>query len=42
MKREIKNSLEMQKRAKRRVPGGTQLLSKRSEMFAPNQWPGYF
>ena len=32
----------MQKRAKKRVPGGTQLLSKRSEMFAPNQWPGYF
>ena len=41
-KKKIKNSLDMQERAKKRVPGGTQLLSKRSEMFAPNQWPGYF
>ncbi len=32
----------MQKRARQRIPGGTQLLSKRPEMFAPNQWPGYF
>lgn len=36
------NSLNMQKRAKKRIPGGTQLLSKRSEMFAPDQWPGYY
>ncbi len=28
--------------AKARIPGGTQLLSKRPEMFAPNQWPAYF
>ncbi len=28
--------------AKRRLPGGTQLLSKRPEMFAPDQWPPYF
>ena len=28
--------------AKTRIPGGTQLLSKRPEMFAPNQWPAYF
>ena len=28
--------------AKKIIPGGTQLLSKRPEMFAPNQWPGYF
>lgn len=35
-------SLEMQKRARKRIPGGTQLLSKRSEMFAPGQWPGYY
>lgn len=24
------------------IPGGTQLLSKRPEMFAPGQWPAYF
>ncbi len=29
-------------RAKARIPGGTQLLSKRPEMMAPNQWPAYF
>jgi len=28
--------------AKLRIPGGTQLLSKRPEQFAPNQWPNYF
>jgi len=28
--------------AKERIPGGTQLLSKRPEMFAPDQWPAYF
>jgi len=27
--------------AKGRIPGGTQLLSKRPEMKAPNQWPAY-
>ena len=27
--------------AKTRIPGGTQLLSKRPEQFAPNQWPNY-
>jgi len=29
-------------RAKHLLPGGTQLLSKRPEMFAPGQWPAYF
>ena len=29
-------------RAKRVIPGGNMLLSKRSEMFLPNQWPSYF
>ena len=28
--------------AKHRIPGGTQLLSKRPEMMAPDQWPAYF
>lgn len=30
------------KKAKQLIPGGTQLLSKRSEMFLPDQWPSYF
>ena len=29
-------------RAKEIIPGGTQLLSKRPEMFAPNHWPAYY
>lgn len=29
-------------KAKKRIPGGTQLLSKRPEMFLPDQWPSYF
>src|SRR5512143_3183749 len=28
--------------AKLRIPGGTQLLSKRPEMFLPDQWPSYY
>jgi glutamate-1-semialdehyde 2,1-aminomutase len=30
------------RRAKRIIPGGSMLLSKRSEMFLPDQWPAYF
>jgi glutamate-1-semialdehyde 2,1-aminomutase len=30
------------KRAKRLIPGGNMLLSKRAEMFLPEQWPAYF
>lgn len=33
---------QLYKRAKRLIPGGTQLLSKRPEMFAPNVWPAYY
>ena len=29
-------------RAKDLIPGGTQLLSKRPELFAPNIWPSYY
>jgi len=29
-------------RAKRVIPGGSMLLSKRPEMFLPEQWPAYF
>jgi|TARA_B110000879_G_scaffold128391_1_gene169076 glutamate-1-semialdehyde 2,1-aminomutase len=30
------------KRAKTVIPGGNMLLSKRAEMFLPEQWPAYF
>lgn len=30
------------KRAKRVIPGGNMLLSKRPEMFLPEKWPAYF
>ncbi|MBW4651606.1 MAG: aminotransferase class III-fold pyridoxal phosphate-dependent enzyme [Kaiparowitsia implicata GSE-PSE-MK54-09C] len=30
------------RRAKQIIPGGSMLLSKRAEMFAPDQWPAYF
>ena len=33
---------ELYKKAKKIIPGGTMLLSKRPEMFLPNQWPSYF
>lgn len=29
-------------RAKKVIPGGNMLLSKRAEMFLPDQWPAYF
>jgi glutamate-1-semialdehyde 2,1-aminomutase len=29
-------------KAKTKIPGGTQLLSKRPEMFLPDQWPSYY
>ncbi len=33
---------ELYKKAKTLIPGGTMLLSKRPEMFLPEQWPSYF
>lgn len=33
---------ELYKIAKQLIPGGTMLLSKRPEMFLPEQWPAYF
>ncbi|HWS68409.1 MAG TPA: aminotransferase class III-fold pyridoxal phosphate-dependent enzyme [Steroidobacteraceae bacterium] len=30
------------KRAKRVIPGGSMLLSKRAEMFLPDKWPAYY
>ncbi|MCR6636572.1 aminotransferase class III-fold pyridoxal phosphate-dependent enzyme [Devosia sp.] len=33
---------ELWNKAKRLIPGGNMLLSKRPEMFLPEQWPAYF
>lgn len=33
---------ELYQKAKQLIPGGTMLLSKRPEMFLPEQWPAYF
>jgi glutamate-1-semialdehyde 2,1-aminomutase len=33
---------DLYKKAKQLIPGGTQLLSKRPELFLPNQWPAYY
>ena len=33
---------ELYQKAKTLIPGGTMLLSKRPEMFLPDQWPSYF
>lgn len=33
---------KLYKKAKTLIPGGTMLLSKRPEMFLPDQWPAYF
>lgn len=36
------NVQKLYREAKVLIPGGTQLLSKRPEMFAPNAWPAYY
>ena len=33
---------ELWEKAKKLIPGGSMLLSKRSEMFLPGRWPSYF
>jgi len=33
---------KLYKRAKKLIPGGSMLLSKRPEMFLPEKWPSYF
>ena len=38
----ISASQSLYERAKRLIPGGTQLLSKRPEIFAPGCWPAYY
>ena len=37
-----KTGTQLWKKAKRIIPGGTQLLSKRSEQFLPDYWPSYY
>lgn len=34
--------ISLYRKAKQLIPGGTQLLSKRPEMFLPEQWPSYY
>ena len=36
------NGQSLWARAKKIIPGGNMLLSKRAEMFLPEQWPAYF
>lgn len=38
----LQNCMEMQTRAKKLIPGMTQLLSKRPDQFSNGIWPGYF
>lgn len=40
--KKLEKSLSLQKKAKSIIPGLTQLLSKRPDMFSTNIWPGYF
>ncbi|MHA1680435.1 MAG: aminotransferase class III-fold pyridoxal phosphate-dependent enzyme [Promethearchaeota archaeon] len=37
-----KSGQRLWENAKKIIPGGTQLLSKRAEMFLPGNWPSYF
>lgn len=38
----MKSGQKLYKKAKKLIPGGNMLLSKRPEMFLPNFWPSYF
>ena len=38
----IGSGQKLWKRAKKVIPGGNMMLSKRSEMFLPDQWPSYY
>jgi glutamate-1-semialdehyde 2,1-aminomutase len=39
---EMGTGQKLWQRAKRVIPGGNMLLSKRAEMFLPGQWPAYY
>ncbi|MEK7531875.1 MAG: aminotransferase class III-fold pyridoxal phosphate-dependent enzyme [Patescibacteria group bacterium] len=41
-KKSVKKGQALWEKAKKLIPGGNQLLSKRSEMFLPGQWPAYY
>lgn len=36
------NNSQLYQRARQLIPGGTQLLSKRPELYAPDAWPAYY
>lgn len=38
----VNSGAELWRKAKRIIPGGNQLLSKRAEMFLPDGWPAYY
>ena len=38
----MESGQKLWKRAKKVIPGGNMLLSKRAEMFLPEKWPAYF
>lgn len=38
----MSKTADLYRQGKQRIPGGTQLLSKRPEMFLPDQWPAYY
>ena len=38
----IEKGIKLWNKAKKIIPGGSQLLSKRSEQFLPDQWPSYY
>ncbi|WP_373331134.1 aminotransferase class III-fold pyridoxal phosphate-dependent enzyme [Salmonirosea aquatica] len=38
----MRTGQELYKKAKTLIPGGTMLLSKRPEMFLPDNWPAYY
>ena len=40
--RNISNSQKLWKKAKKIIPGGNMLLSKRPELYLPTKWPTYF
>jgi glutamate-1-semialdehyde aminotransferase len=41
-RQDVESGQELWELAKQLIPGGSQLLSKRSEMFAPDQWPSFY
>lgn len=42
LQEETHTGQDLYRKARLRIPGGTQLLSKRPELFLPDQWPSYY